>query len=193
MSTTDTDSDTDTADTGTESETDTGGDAGYCQVACVEAIDCCAGEPTCEGGLGEYPYDWSCDAGACTFAGCTSDDQCTAGGVLPTWICADFGEFSNCAAGCTEDVDCQTPGFEDYTCTGPDGTCAAPGCAADADCQGPGTEDWTCDVASGLCEVPPCTSDDDCDGDLACDVGTGFCGCTGDKQCGEGFACVLPA
>jgi hypothetical protein len=186
-----TESESDTEADTSESETDTGGAGGYCALGCVEPVDCCdAADPNCEPGLGTYPYDWSCDEGACIAGGCTDDEQCTFGGALPTWVCADFGGgFNACAPGCAADADCQGPGTEDYTCTGPDGTCAAPGCTADADCQGVGTEDYTCNVDTGFCEAPPCTSDADC-GTLTCDVGSGFCGCTDDKMCGEGFACV---
>lgn len=169
-------------------DTDTGGSAGYCNFTCAEAIDCCAGEPTCEAGIGTYPYAWTCDGGFCAFGGCTSDDECTMGGALPAWICADIGGGTMaCQPGCAADMDCEDQFLMGWTCTGGDGSyCQPPGCTADADC-GAG---FTCDTETGACLVPPCTADADC-GDLVCDTATGLCGCTDDAQCGEGSSCVI--
>lgn len=76
-------------------------------------------------------------------AGCTTDEECTFGGALPTWICADFEGISACVPSCAEDADCQGPGTETYTCTGGGGTyCEAPACTADTDCL----EGYTCNT-----------------------------------------------
>lgn len=182
------DTDTDTADTSVTdtdtTDTDTGGDAGYCVPSCEEAIDCCAGEPTCEAGVGTFPYAWSCDEGACTFGGCTADDECTFGGVIPANVCDE--DSGACGYGCTDTAECQAViGMETFECNGV--YCEPAPCADDADCTAPAT----CDVDSGLCLGPGCATDADCEviGGI-CDAETGFCGCTADKECGEGSACV---
>ncbi len=146
------------ADSGSAGGTDSGGGDMFCNLACTAPEDCCAmglPEGTCPG---EYPYDVDCVDGACTFGGCTTDEQCSFGGAVMGFECVDLEGSAVCVPVCTADADCQ----EGETCTGEadDGTlyCVLPPCTADADCF----EGLTCDTASGACIPPTCTGDGDC-------------------------------
>ena len=157
----------------------------YCILTCTEDVDCCNGDAMCEQQLGSYPYSWSCNAGLCAFAGCSTDDECTFGGILPTWICLDFGDFSACEPGCSSDADCSDQFLDGWVCTGDGGYCEPPTCMSDDDC----TQGLACNLATGICGGG-CTSDADC-GDFGyCELETGACVCMADDDCGPGYACA---
>lgn len=163
---------------------------GLCQFACESPSDCClafAGDPSCMGMLGTYPYDYECTAGACIINGCLTDQECTFGGVLPNYVCRPVDGFSACFPGCAVDSDCNMPGLEGWRCTGgpADDYCEAPPCASDEDCFG---APYVCNTDTGRCEFQ-CSNDGDCSGFGVCDPGTGLCGCTGDQECARGSVC----
>src|SRR5690606_21638893 len=146
--------------------------AGYCAQACEEAADCCpAGVPDCPG---DYPLNYECTDGLCTSPGCSTNDQCTAGGFLEDWGCfnVDFGsgDYGLCAEACEVDADCDTAGFDGYTCTGE-------------------SDDGTYCVPPAV-EVDPCETDEDCALGVCQDDGT--CACTTTDDCSqlEGYVCV---
>jgi hypothetical protein len=106
-----------------------------CRQACTAAADCVSPPGELES---RDEDNWSCEDGACRYAGCHGDEECV----------ADIGE----GAGCREQSDgvavCLTP------CSTPAG-CALPdfGLVFDAD-------NWTCD--GGFCFYQGCKSDDEC-------------------------------
>jgi hypothetical protein len=131
--------------------------AGYCAKGCAMPADCCA--PGSMGCPGPYPNNWTCDSGVCGGPQCSTDDDCTFGGVLMGYKCLTEGGLKICAKDCAADADCTMP----LTCIGSDDNgakyCSAEpmggGCKTDADCGGYGK----CDVATGACG---CTADADC-------------------------------
>jgi hypothetical protein len=109
------------------------------------------------------------------FPQCATDDECTFGGVMPTYKCLKMdldplGEVRLCGEGCAKDEDCTTP---DTKCTGEDKD---------------GVKFCTGESSGG------CTKDEDCKGMGKCDTGSGACVCTDDSECtGTGVdKCVKP-
>jgi len=160
-------------------------DGGYCTPTCETPIDCCMGEPTCEAGLGTYPYNYGCDDGTCIFGGCTSDEDCTFGGVLEGYICVENDGFDACIPACDNDQDCEDQFLTGWVCNGT--YCEQPSCSSDEEC-GP---DLTCSPEVGTC-IYACTSDESCAGFGHCDPERGLCVCSSDDECTEGYDCQPP-
>jgi len=136
----------------------------YCMQGCTADADCCsAADPNCPG---DYPSNPTCTAdGWCMFPQCSTNDDCTMGGVLTGWECFEvnidlLGSVHMCGQACADDTECTAPS----TCSGDavsgdDVFCATEstggGCDSDSDCTGLGT----CDTASGACV---CNADADC-------------------------------
>jgi hypothetical protein len=165
-----------------------GGDGMACFFTCEAAEDCCAfygaAEELCVEGFGEFPYALECDAeGFCVNdPGCTEDQQCV--DALQGDTCVD----GLCYTACTEDADCEDANLIGYTCTGAGGTVCEFVCEEDADCNPGGGDLLVC--TDGACDFAPCTEDADCEGPGGvCDVATGECTCTTDRECAEGYGC----
>jgi hypothetical protein len=149
--------------TGGATTTSTSAGVSMCVMGCTTAADCCQGAANCPG---DYPANWECNAGVCNMGQCSTDDQCTYGGVLPNNKCLTLDlagkDYKVCAGSCAADADCSTG----TACTGVakngtdkycQSTAVAPKCTADADCNGSGK----CNTTSGACY---------CDADAECTV-----------------------
>jgi len=143
---------------------------GRCATACQEAIDCCMEHPFCPGA---WPYNPTCDGGACTPAQCYSDADCDVF-VPPAGLSCLPWEYAGklygvCGKQCTGDDECAP------------NVCNMP--AADG---------------SKFCGVPQygCSNDADCglgSGDV-CVTSAGYCACTSSVECtahGPGAVCVF--
>lgn len=133
---------------------------GFCGKSCTKPADCCA--PNAMNCPGAFPYNMPCDNGVCGPPQCTSDADCTFGGVAPDYKCLTENGLKVCAVDCMTDADCTMP----LKCIGQDDNgvkyCNAEpmmtgGCMTDMDCNGYGK----CNTSSGFCE---CTVDTDCTG-----------------------------
>ena len=105
----------------------------YCTPTCATAADCDLGTPA-------YDADnYSCDAGACVFTGCNTDQECAASNVGT--ICHDFGSIRSCANPCSTAADCGqgVPAFDadNYACES--GICTYTGCNSDQECSASGS------------------------------------------------------
>ncbi len=144
---------------------------GTCRVACTEAADCCA-EGTDERCPDEFPQNFECVDGGCMSPGCAGDADCETLGI-PGLSCVNVldvqYEFRGpvCQAPCENDDECG----ELLACTG----MTEEGLSI---CVGEGAAHCECDAA---CDVF---------GGGACNPETGFCECTSDDECLEGFVCV---
>jgi hypothetical protein len=150
-------------------------------------MDCChayAGDDDCMGMLGTYPWNFTCEDGVCVFNGCTSDQDCTFGGVLEGYGClpGDNG-IGVCQPLCTVDSDCDAAGLPGWVCD--NGVyCAPPPCVDDESC-GPGL---VCDPTTTTC-IAAC-SDESCADFGVCDPESNSCVCTDSAQCLEGWRCA---
>jgi len=153
----------------TEDPTEGGG--GFCALGCSEAADCCAdGVPDCPSDA--YPNNWSCNAGFCEFGGCSTDDECTMGGILEGWECHELGGVGGCVNPCADDDACEAmvPGWT---------------CSFEYD-------DGTKGCAPPPVDPEPCTEDADCGGFGVCNADSGACECSGDAECStEGYNCKM--
>jgi len=162
-------------------------DGSICQAACEIASDCCfayVGDQDCMGMLGTYPWNFSCDAGVCRSNGCTSDEDCTFGGVVVGWVCIPGEEPRACQPVCMQDSDCVDAGVSDWVC-GDDGYCVLPSCDTDQDCEA----GLRCNPITSQC-VYGCTDDSTCIGYGICDRETGQCVCTDESECPRGWTCA---
>jgi len=153
----------------TDTDGTTGGAGMACFQMCAEAADCV--DPNlCPDGAGDYPCNYTCEAdGTCSSPGCTSNDDCSFGGMVEGFVCVDFDGYGLCSQSCEMDMDCTATQGPDATCSGDDGN------------------------GGTVCELPappPCMTDDDCDFGL-CDVDSGACGsCGTSDDCPKGFTCA---
>lgn len=163
-------------------------DGGVCVTRCETPVDCCAGDPTCPGMIGEYPYNYSCNDGACKFGECESDEQCTFGGVLEGYVCAEVDGFAGCWPSCDDDQDCEDQFLQGWVCVGGEGICQPGTCATDAEC----TNGTVCRGDPGRCIYPCEQPQNVCSGFGHCDPDTGQCVCDSDDECMDGYACRPP-
>jgi hypothetical protein len=138
---------------------------GYCVyermgTECQTADDCCGSVPESYTCNQDWPYLYSCEAGQCASADCTSDEQCDA-------------RFATYSAGYTN-LGCVT---SEPSCDGTtSSTCQAdrmprPCDVADDCCPDPMPAGYTCnqdatylyECIDGACEFARCTSDEQCD------------------------------
>lgn len=159
---------------------------GVCVPRCETPVDCCGADPSCPGMLGEYPYDYGCANGFCTFGGCESDDECTFGGVLEGYVCVEIDGLAGCWPSCTSDEGCADQGLSGWVCDPELGVCALPSCASDAEC----TDGTVCRGNPGMCVYPCEQGQDICAGFGRCDPDTGQCVCDHDDDCMDGYGCT---
>ena len=96
--------------------------------------------------------NWACDAGACRYLGCTSDDECGSAFAsgAPTYRCVDApGGLPTCVETCETRDDCASPSpsvdADNFACD--EGLCRFLGCLSDAECQATFSQTggtWTC-------------------------------------------------
>lgn len=133
------------ADAGSDAS-DGGVGPGFCASVCDAAVDCCFGASGCPGP--SYPYNYTCEDGACHPPECASDADCS--GLK----CVLYRGYHSCVSPCVNDADCG--GIPNYLCTGvaPDQTkyCTSV-CSMDSDCFGFGK------CVSGNCQ---CDTNADC-------------------------------
>jgi hypothetical protein len=194
---------------GNSSTTAGGGDAvavesvPYCQQACNVwqdcALDILLGEP------GFTEANWSCDAGACSYHGCASDEECPASGSGTLAKCVPHEvagkSFGMCTYTCQAAGDCvvaavgsQPPLYDEDNWSCNAGLCEHKGCLNNAECQTATGQDYVCrDVADdgspAYC-IEPCEKSEDCQwfstGNYECRGG--YCltkGCEGDADCSD--------
>ncbi|MBX7192118.1 MAG: hypothetical protein K1X94_08680 [Sandaracinaceae bacterium] len=121
---------------GTDAHVDPGPDAAsmptaLCRIGCATAADCVTA------GLALYDAShYRCDAGVCTWTGCTNDDECRAAFARSDYACRDVGGLGQCVDTCATSADCGsgTAAFDadNYDCVG--GVCEYAGCRDDAEC-----------------------------------------------------------
>lgn len=183
-----------TACTGSETACTTGTTNGLCVSGICEPCNSPADNGNCATAYGDGGSLWVCAAsGSCVPGDCTSDADCTTGGVDE--ICGIT--TPNVCGPCTSDTQCQDdPNYGPSTvCDTASGatqggcvpaTCSAKGActtnASDFCCATGGTADCT---GSGCSCVPGnCCTDADCSGELCGAGGPNTCGkCTTDAQC----------
>jgi hypothetical protein len=187
-------SESDSTDTTSETTGETGDPMpiGQCVDDCRQPADCASGDPAFNAD------NWECQAGACKWLGCSSNNECN-----PGFVCHDPGiGVSSCVADCNAPSDCsQNFGpfiTSNYACDV--GACVYLGCADDSECDaiGPG---YVCSGATWpvpTC-VPPCFDASECASPMpaydfdnwSCeDGGCVWLGCK-DGECGKAKVCLL--
>lgn len=186
-----------TDDDGSEA-TETGGEepTPVCLAPCVTAADCDLGSPPFDGD------NYTCDGGACVYAGCNSDQECAA---LGDQVChPSDGGVDYCALACATAADCDQGSApfdaDNYACEG--GACVYTGCNSDQECEAL-VGDYICASIGGSIDVcaVACASAADCDlGQAAHDADNYSCeggacvytGCNSDRECAQtqpGYVC----
>jgi hypothetical protein len=134
----------------------------YCYLACGTAADCV---------VTKFPFasedNYRCNAGACEYTGCLSDDECA-----PSACRSFFGLTAQCVPRCTTAADCAggtdpVQGEDNYQCV--DGACKWLGCTSDAECVEQRGAGWEC-FANRESPIPGCWQR--CDASRACDPGS---------------------
>jgi hypothetical protein len=145
---------------------DPGAFVGVCAAGCSVAADCClTGVIDCPG---DYPNDWTCEAGLCRRSGCQADEQCGSIGNFPNLQCHPIEGIGSCFEPCVDDLDC----------------IAVP----DSSCVGVADDGARYCTATLVCQV-----DSDCAGQGVCEIATGVCGCRDDDDCvASGMVCADP-
>lgn len=139
--------------------------SGFCARGCDTVDDCCGGIPGCPG---DYPNNLTCAPdGYCQAGQCSSNEECTMGGVLPDYECfgidtGTMGTFHLCAEPCSTDTDCT---------------------AQDATCSGDTVSDDNVFCTSEVTTNTGCTNDSQCPGLGTCDTTFGVCTCTESSEC----------
>lgn len=186
----------DTADAG-------GKTIAFCSIACVTNADCAtAGVPI-------YAADhYTCDAGACAWKGCASDQECSDTFHDPQYACRDLpGAVKSCQKTCTKPADCvvASPVYsaDNWSCVS--STCRWDGCIDDAECKSAFGGSYVCRESTDALGVPiagpkncfaSCTAASDCssaspayDADnYACRSSVcRYTGCKSDAECTDAF------
>lgn len=191
--------------------------AAYCAkqaVTCQSAADCCTPGSTIP--CGTYGNTFTCSAGKCVRAGCSSKSECVSYAQLlqqaeaASWdchapVCPGIPDYCGLIKSCVTASDCCVAGTvpcglytNHYSCDS--GTCAFQGCLSDAECvsyaQAIGVPDpstYVCQKAAcgntGYCVVKPkpCSQPTDC-----CAAGSTLpCGVYGNRYRCESGGCVL--
>ena len=104
-----------------------------CTKSCSSVSDCV---------MASGPWDednYRCEAGACQYTGCNSDQECESVQGMESYVCAPQfqGGVDLCQPGCSTVEDCdlgsQAYDQDNYTCD--NGLCVYTGCNSDAECQ----------------------------------------------------------
>jgi hypothetical protein len=162
---------------------------GFCWKLCDVGLDCCAlfdgvARDNCLADFADSHL--FCDAGRCSFAGCSSDQECRIETGIDAFACHGTDRHGLCVLPCTDDGDCDILPYDAICGALDDGfvACVPPPCQTDADCP---NDKFHC--MAGDCVYVECMTDADCTQGGSC-TADHECRCQHSSECGDELDCI---